>query len=102
MPVLAGVVGEERDHDGWIVRESGPARPRHTVLLLPGALATARFYDNLLAEPALKQASIGFVAGTLPGFGGTQPPDHLSMENYAAREGSVGHRRGPPAGAGGP
>ena len=78
-------MGEEGDHDGWIVRESGPARPRHTVLLLPGALATARFYDDLLAEPALKQASIGFVAATLPGFGGTPPPDDLSMENYAAQ-----------------
>ena len=78
-------MGEERDHDGWIVRESGPARPRHTVLLLPGALATARFYDDLLAEPALTQAPIGFVNTTLPGFGGTPPPDDLSMENYAAQ-----------------
>lgn len=78
-------MGEERDHDGWIVRESGPARPRHTVLLLPGALATARFYDDLLAEPALRQASIGFVAATLPGFGGTPPPGDLSVENYAAQ-----------------
>jgi len=37
LPILGGVVGEERDHDGWIIRQSGPARPRHTVLLLPGA-----------------------------------------------------------------
>jgi pimeloyl-ACP methyl ester carboxylesterase len=58
-------------------------------LLLPGALATAAFYDDLLAEPTLREASIRFVATTLPGFGGTHPPEDVSMENYAALAGRL-------------
>jgi pimeloyl-ACP methyl ester carboxylesterase len=67
-----------------MVYESGPTVADHTVLLLPGALCTAVFYDDLLAEPSLREASIRFVATTLPGFGGTQPLDDVSIENYAA------------------
>ena len=59
------------------------------MLLLPGALATAVFYDDLLAEPQLSDASIRFVATTLPGFGGTPAPDDVSMENYARLAGSL-------------
>lgn len=70
-------------HDGWELRESGPADADHTVLLLPGGLCTARFYDDLLAEPRLSGASIRFVATTLQGYGGTPPPDDVSVENYA-------------------
>lgn len=73
----------ERDHDGWIIRESGPPDARHAVLLLPGALGTAAFFDDLIAEPALDSGSIRFVATTLPGFGGTPPPDDPSVERYA-------------------
>jgi pimeloyl-ACP methyl ester carboxylesterase len=76
-------VSNRRHQDGWELEESGPAAADHTVLLLPGGLCTARFYDDLLAEPSLGGASIRFVATTLPGYGGTPPPDDLSMENYA-------------------
>src|SRR3954447_4171852 len=71
---------EDRDmntnkhHEGWELRESGPAGADHAVLLLAGALVTAAYYDDVLAEPKLTEASVRFVAATLPGFGGTQPP----------------------------
>jgi pimeloyl-ACP methyl ester carboxylesterase len=71
------------------VHESGRTSADHTVLLLPGALATAVFYDDLLAEPQLSEASIRFVATTLPGFGGTPAPDDVSMENYAGLAGRL-------------
>ncbi|HEV2671307.1 MAG TPA: alpha/beta hydrolase, partial [Gemmatimonadales bacterium] len=61
----------------------------HTVLLLPGALATAVFYDDLLAEPKISDASIRFVATTLPGFGRTPPPEDVSMEHYARLAGTL-------------
>ena len=70
-------------HEGWKLREFGPASGDHVVLLLPGALCTAAFYDDVLAVPKLSAASIRFVAATLPGHGGTEPPDDLSLENYA-------------------
>jgi pimeloyl-ACP methyl ester carboxylesterase len=72
-----------RDYLGWVLRESGPDGAEHTVLLLPGALCSAAFYDDLLAEPAMNDSSIRFVATTLPGFGGTPAPDDLTMESYA-------------------
>lgn len=78
-----------KDHSGWIIRDSGPEDASHTVLLLPGALATAAFYDDLLAEPAIRAASIRFVATTLPGFGGTPEPEDASMERYAATAGTI-------------
>ena len=53
------------------------------MLLLPGALASPAFYGDLLAEAAIKQAKIRFVATTLPGFGGTPAPDEVTMESYA-------------------
>ena len=78
-----------REHLGWVVHEYGPQGADHAVLLLPGALATAVFYDDLLAEPELRDAPIRFVATTLPGFGGTPAPDDLSMENYARLAGRL-------------
>jgi pimeloyl-ACP methyl ester carboxylesterase len=78
-----------REHLGWILRESGREGADHTVLLLPGALATAAFYEDLLAEPKLSGASIRFVATTLPGFGGTPAPEDVSMENYAGLAGAL-------------
>jgi pimeloyl-ACP methyl ester carboxylesterase len=59
------------------------------VLLLPGALCSAVFYEDLMAEPALREASIRLVATTLPGFGGTEPLEDISMENYAASAGRL-------------
>jgi pimeloyl-ACP methyl ester carboxylesterase len=78
-----------REHLGWVVHESGRPSADHAVLLLPGALATAAFYDDLLAEPQLSDASIRFAATTLPGFGGTPAPDDVSMENYARLAGRL-------------
>jgi len=74
-----------REHLGWALHEFGPGDAAHRVLLLPGALCTAAFYDDLLAEPSIRDAPIRFVATTLPGFGNTAPLDDLSMEGYARR-----------------
>lgn len=76
-----------RDHAGWRLRESGPAKAEQTVLMLPGGLCSGEFYEDVMAEPAL--ASLHLVAATVPGFGRTQPPDDLSMENYAAMGGKL-------------
>jgi pimeloyl-ACP methyl ester carboxylesterase len=83
-----------REHLGWSLRESGGEDADHSVLLLPGALATAAFYDDLLAEPKLINASIHFVATTLPGFGGTAAPKDVSMENYARLAGTLANDLG--------
>lgn len=78
-----------REHLGWVLHEAGRETADHTVLLLPGALCTAPFYDDVLAEPELSNASIRFVATTLQGFGGTPAPDDVSMENYARLAGRL-------------
>ena len=76
-------------HHGWNLSESGPADAAHTVLLLPGALCTAAFCEDLMAESRLRDASIRLVATTVPGFGGTAPPGDLTMENYARLGGKL-------------
>ena len=78
-----------RGHLGWALHESGPETADHTVLLLPGALCTAAFYDDLLAEPSMSTARIRFIATTMPGFGGTAPPKDVSMESYSKLAGKV-------------
>lgn len=78
-----------RQHDGWLIRERGPRDAMHSVLLLPGALCSSVFYDDLLSEPTLADPPLRFVATTLPGFGGTTPPTDVSMENYAALGGRL-------------
>ena len=78
-----------REQFGWTLHESGPEGADHTVLLLPGALATAAFFDDVIAERSVRDASIRFVATTLPGFGGTLAPDDVSMENYARVAGTI-------------
>lgn len=77
------------DVDGWDLQEAGPREADHTILLLPGGLCTAVFFDDLMAEPALVEAPIRLVAATLPGFGGTSYPEDLSMENYARLAGKL-------------
>jgi pimeloyl-ACP methyl ester carboxylesterase len=77
------VIETSRVHMGWVLHESGPESADHRVLLLPGALASWAFYEDLLAEPRISEAPIRFIATTIPGFGGTAPPDDLSMENYS-------------------
>ena len=76
-------------HEGWKLRESGPASGDQAVLLLPGALCTVAFYDDVLAEPTLSDASIRFVAANVPGHGGSEPPDDPSMEKYATLAGKL-------------
>ena len=78
-----------KHHEGWELRESGPADADHAVLLLAGALVTGAYYDDVLAEPRLEEASVRFVAGTLPGYAGTQAPDDLGMDNYAKLAGKL-------------
>lgn len=68
---------------GWDLYESGNRDAEHTVLLLAGAMVTGAAYEDLIAEPALGDASIRVVAATVPGFGRTARPSDLSMENYA-------------------
>jgi pimeloyl-ACP methyl ester carboxylesterase len=65
----------------WDLRESGPTDATHTVLLLPGAMTTAEFYAELMVEPRL--ADVRLVAATLPGHGGTEPPEDLGVEHCA-------------------
>ena len=66
---------------GWEKRTSGPHDAEHSVLLLPGGMCTAMFFQELMDEPML--SDVRLVAVTLPGHGGTPPPDDLSIENYA-------------------
>ena len=83
------MVGHEREHDGWILSESGPQNVEHTVLMLPGGMCTAAFYDELVAEPLLRDAPLRLVATTLPGHGGTPEPADLSIEHYARATGTL-------------
>ena len=80
---------EAHMHDGWMVRESGAPDADHAVLLLPGALATALFYDDVLAEPAITGASVRFVATTIPGYGGTPALADFSVEALATAAGKL-------------
>ena len=73
-----------REHLGWVLHEAGPENAEHRVLLLPGALATWAFYEDLLAEPSIRESGISFIATTVPGFGGTAAPADLSMESYSS------------------
>jgi pimeloyl-ACP methyl ester carboxylesterase len=73
------------DHDGWTFREGGAEAAGRTVLLLPGAICTGAFYEELLAEPAAAEAGVHYVAATPPGFGGnpTPPGFDMSLASYA-------------------
>jgi pimeloyl-ACP methyl ester carboxylesterase len=64
----------------WELRESGPNRAEHTVLLLPGGMCGAGSYADVMVEPDL--AGMRLVAATLPGHAGAPPPDDYSIENY--------------------
>jgi pimeloyl-ACP methyl ester carboxylesterase len=77
-------VTSNREHSGWELHEAGPEDAKHRVLLLPGALATWAFYEDILAEPSIRESGIRFVATTVPGFGGTAALDDLSMESYSS------------------
>lgn len=75
--------------DLWQLHESGSPDADQTVLLLPGALCTSAFFDDLVTEPRLRTESIRLVAATIPGFGLTPSPEDLSMENYARLAGEL-------------
>jgi pimeloyl-ACP methyl ester carboxylesterase len=68
------------DWTSWERVERGPADAEHTVLLLPGGMCTATFYEELTAEPAL--AGVRLVAVTLPGHGGTPLPADPTFDHY--------------------
>jgi pimeloyl-ACP methyl ester carboxylesterase len=75
--------------DGWELHASGPDDADRTALLLPGALCTAAFYEDLMADPRISEASIRLVATTVQGFGRTPAPEDLSMESYARLAGKL-------------
>ena len=77
------MVSGEREHQGWTLRESGPTDAEHSLLLLPGGMCTAAFYDDMAADLGLRDVSLRFVGATLPGHGGTTAPEDASVENYA-------------------
>jgi pimeloyl-ACP methyl ester carboxylesterase len=66
----------------WELVEAGPSDADRTVLLLPGGFLRARSFQEVMSEATLD--GIRLVAATLPGHGGTTPPDDLSIE-YAAK-----------------
>jgi pimeloyl-ACP methyl ester carboxylesterase len=57
----------------WDIRVHGPHDAVDSVLLLSGGLSTAEFYAEVAARPEL--AGVKLVAATLPGHGGSPPPD---------------------------
>ena len=61
------------------------------MLCLPGGLATAPFYDDVLAEPALAASGVRAIATTLPGFGRVPFPPGFDagVEAYAAFAGNL-------------
>lgn len=61
------------------------------MLCLPGGLATAPFYDDVLAEPALAASGVRAIATTLPGFSRVPFPPGFdaSVEAYAAFAGNL-------------
>ena len=69
--------------DGWELLESGPSDADHSVLLIPGTMGTAAFFEELMAEPKLRESSVRLVATTMPGYGGTAPIEDVSIEGYA-------------------
>jgi pimeloyl-ACP methyl ester carboxylesterase len=52
-----------------MVLDAGPPDADRTVLLVPGALCTAAFFEDVMAERKLSEASIRLVATTLQGYG---------------------------------
>ena len=61
------------------------------MLCLPGGLATAPFYDDVLAEPALAANGVRAIATTLPSFGRVPFPPGFDagVEAYAAFAGNL-------------
>ena len=73
--------------EDWDILESGPSDAVSTVLLLPGGMCTAVFFEPIM--DALAAAPIRVVAATLPGFGRTPHTADFSVENYALLAGQL-------------
>ena len=71
----------------WDIRESGPSDAESTVLLLPGGMCTAVFFEPIM--DALLPAPIHVLAATLPGFGRTPHSGDFSVEHYASLAGQL-------------
>jgi pimeloyl-ACP methyl ester carboxylesterase len=69
----------------WDLRLAGPPDAATTVLLIPGGMCTAGFYDDIYPHAVLAGARIRFVAATLPGFGPTRPLDPATIDHAVAR-----------------
>jgi pimeloyl-ACP methyl ester carboxylesterase len=65
----------------WERRTSGPDDAASTVLLIPGGMCTAAFYDDVVAQPALTGAGIRLVATTVPGFGPGRPAGEPAFDS---------------------
>jgi pimeloyl-ACP methyl ester carboxylesterase len=79
--------------DLWDLRRFGPTPPDATgaVLLLPGALCTAAFYDDVVADPRVASGDTGWIEATPPGFGGLPVADGFvpTVEAYAELTGDL-------------
>ena len=82
-------MSSNESHDGWDLHTSGPVGADHRVLLLPGGMCTAAFFDDLVKEPELSRASIRCVAATLPGFGDTRALEDPTMHNAVGLVGKL-------------
>lgn len=78
--------------DMWELHTFGRAPLTHesgagvgTVLLLPGAMCTSAFYDDVVADPRVSEGDTRWIAATPPGFGGRPVPAGFvpSVDGYA-------------------
>jgi pimeloyl-ACP methyl ester carboxylesterase len=76
-------------HEGWELHETGSADAERTVLLIPGGMCTAAFYDDVVREPTLTDARVRCVAVTVPGFGGARPVGETTIEGLARVAGDI-------------
>jgi pimeloyl-ACP methyl ester carboxylesterase len=76
----------------WETWESGPADGRHTVLLLPGGMCSARSYWELAQQPSL--SGLRLVAATMPGHSGAPSPDDYSHEAYGRMTAELAAEKG--------
>ena len=75
--------------DIWETKSSGPEGAERRVLLLAGALCPAAFYDDVAAQPAVRDADVQLIAATMPGHAGTAPLPDPSIEHYASSAGEL-------------
>ena len=76
----------------WDLGHHGPASPSGgSVLLLPGAMCTAAFYDDVAADPRVRDGDTRWITATPPGFGGQPVPDGFvpTVEAYAEIAGDL-------------